>query len=349
MTPPRLVSIIGARPEIVQATPLSEALERAGVREILVHTGQHYDARMSGDLIADTGLRVPDHNLGIGSLEDAQQLQLGEERIGAVLDAERPDGVLVRGDTNGTLAGARAADARGLRLVHVEAGLRSCRQDMPEERNRVLTDRLSTLLAAPTRGAADNLRREGVGGEVHVTGDVLADILLARQSDVPPSGREPGSFVLATVHRNYNTDTRERLQAVLDLLGETAYPVVLPLHPRTRARIDEWQLEVPAAVELTEPATYTQMLALERDAVLVATDSGGVQREAYLWGTPCVTLREETEWTDTVQAGWNVVVGIDRDRFAAALTHTPPAARPPVLGDGRAAGRIADLVHGHLT
>jgi UDP-N-acetylglucosamine 2-epimerase len=340
---PRLVSIIGARPEIVQAAPLSAALS-ASVTEILVHTGQHYDAAMSGDQLFDTRLRAPDHDLEVGSRPDGEQLAVAEERIGEVLDAERPDAVLVRGDTNSTLAGARAAASRGLPLIHVEAGLRSHRNDMPEERNRVLTDRLADLLLAPTEAARLNLEHEGVRGVVAVTGDVMYDMLLGCRDRVPPSGREPGSFVAATVHRNYNTDDPARLNAVMQVLGAADVPVVLPTHPRTRARIREASIEVPRNVELKDPVPYTTMLALERDARLVATDSGGVQREAYMWGVPCATLREETEWVETVETGWNVLVGVDRELFTAALNAPRPARRPPVFGDGHAAQTIAGHV-----
>ena len=340
-TRPRLVSVIGGRPEIIQAAPLSRALEPV-VDEILVHTGQHYDDGLSGGQILATRLPHPAHNLGVGSRSDAEQLALGEERLGRLLDSERPAGVLVRGDTNATLAGARAASARGLPLLHVEAGLRSFRDDMPEERNRVQTDGMSDVLFAPTENGRANLEAEGVRGEIHVTGDVMCDMLLAWARDLPaPPAGEP--YLLATVHRNYNTDDPDRLAAVLDCLEASPWPVKLPLHPRTAAALERSGLDVPAKVELLEPVVYTRMLELERGARAIATDSGGVQREAYLWGVPCVTLREETEWVETVQTGWNAVVGADRDAFRAGLESPVPAERPPVFGDGRAAERIAEV------
>jgi UDP-GlcNAc3NAcA epimerase len=211
---------------------------------------------------------------------------------------------------------------------------------MPEEINRIETDRLADVLFAPTDGARRNLAREGVGGTVFVTGDPLCDILESWRDRVVPA---EGDYVLATVHRNYNTDEPLRLEAVLGCLARSPWPVVFPVHPRTRARIDEWALRVPKHVTLADPVPYTRMLELERGARAIATDSGGVQREAYLWGVPCVTLREETEWTDTVDAGWNTVVGVDADAFAAALARPLPAERPPVFGDGAAAERIARL------
>jgi UDP-N-acetylglucosamine 2-epimerase len=338
---PILMSVIGARPEIIQATPLASAL--AGrVDEVLVHTGQHYDAAMSGDQILDTGLPEPAYNLGVGSLPDLEQLALSEERLGDTMDQVGPDAVLVRGDTNATLAGARAAVARALPLLHVEAGLRSWRADMPEERNRVETDRIADTLFAPTESARANLAAENVLGTVHVTGDPLCDMLLRWAPSLPPSPRA-GEYVLATVHRNYNTDQPERLQQVLECLGASPWPVVFPVHPRTRARVESWGLHVPPQVELHDPVTYSLMLALERAARAVATDSGGVQREAYIWGVPCVTLREETEWVETVDTGWNTLVGADAEAFAAALARERPNEHPPVFGDGQASQKIAQL------
>jgi UDP-N-acetylglucosamine 2-epimerase len=336
---PRLISIIGARPEIIQAAPVSAALAPLA-EEILVHTGQHYDDRMSEAQILDTALPRPRYNLGVGSRGREEQVELAQARLAAVIAEERPDAVIVRGDTNATLSGARAAVAAGLPLMHIEAGLRSWREDMPEEGNRVETDRLSDVLFAPGEGARRNLQAEGVRGTVHVTGDPLCDMLESWRDRIVPAS---GEYLLATVHRNYNTDDAARLATVLACLARSPWSVVFPVHPRTRAKIAEWGLEVPANVELVEPVPYTRMLALERGAQAIATDSGGVQREAYLWGVRCVTLREETEWTDTVDAGWNHVVGIDPDRFADALALPLPDERPPVFGDGTAARRIAAL------
>jgi len=343
---PRLLSIIGSRPEIIQAVPLCAALEPV-VDEILVHTGQHYDTEMSEGQILDTELPRPAHNLDVGSRSHSEQLAVGQERIAAVLESERPDAVLVRGDTNATVSGARAAVAAGLPLMHVEAGLRSWREDLPEEHNRVEADGLSDLLFAPTETARANLEAEDLKGTVHLTGDLLCDMLLAHQRRLgPPAATE--EYVLATVHRNYNTDDPERLAEVLACLGTAPCPVIFPVHPRTRARIAEWELGAPANLELVDPVPYTRMLELERGALAIATDSGGVQREAYLWGVLCLSLRDETEWVETVETGWSVLVGVDAERFAEALARPRPTVRPPVFGDGAAAPRMAALVAGFL-
>jgi UDP-GlcNAc3NAcA epimerase len=342
----RIVSIIGSRPEIVQAAPLSLAYSNC-VEEVLVHTGQHYDPGMSDLQIADLRLPLPEFNLGVGSLPLEKGVEVAEERIARVIESTRPDAVVVRGDTSATIAGARAAVAAGVPLLHVEAGLRSYRQDMPEEHNRIETDGLSDLLFAPCEHARDTLLDEGVQGVVHVTGDVLADVLLATRARLPEGGEE-GEYVLATAHRNYNTDSPERLGAVLDCLRAAERRVILPLHPRTRKSIETWSLELPGNVEVRDPLTYTEMLVLERGAAAIATDSGGVQREAYLWGVPCITLREETEWIETVSTGWNTLVGVDAGKFSEALAKPLPSERPPIFGDGHAAERIAELTVSHL-
>src|SRR3954451_21739936 len=342
----RIVSVIGSRPEIVQGAPVSLALA-SRAEEILVHTGQHYDPGMSDLQIADLHLPLPEFNLGVGSLPPAEAVAVAEERIGRVIAAREPDAVLVRGDTNATIAGARAAVAAGVQLIHVEAGLRSYRDDMPEEANRIETDRISNLLFAPCEHARQTLLSEGIEGTVKVTGDVLADVLLSTRHRLG-EGNEEGTYVLATAHRNYNTDSPERLGAVLACLQAAEHRVVFPLHPRTRKSLETWGLEVPANVEVRDAVTYTEMLTLERDAVAVATDSGGVQREAYLWGVPCVTMREETEWIETVSTGWNTLVGVDAAKFRAALAKPLPDARPPIFGDGHAAERIAALTVSHL-
>lgn len=336
---PRLVSIVGSRPEFIQAASLSAALARY-VEEVIVNTGQHYDSDMAEDQILDVRLPWPAYDLGVGSRSDEEQLAVGEERIAGVLENERPHAVLVRGDTNATLAGTRAAARAGLPVIHVEAGLRSYRSDMPEERNRMETDRLSELLCAPTAGAVEILAREGVSGRVRLTGDVLFDMLVKSRSRIPRSD-EQKPYALATIHRGYNTDSAVRLAEVLDCLAAVRYRVIWPLHPRTRNRVAEFDLRLPPNVEVRPPVTYTTMLSLERDAQVILTDSGGVQREAYMWGVPCITLREETEWTETVDLGWNVLAGVDATVVVDALARSKPVGRPPVFGTGNAARNVA--------
>jgi UDP-GlcNAc3NAcA epimerase len=342
---PRVLSVIGARPEIIQAAPVSAALAPVA-EEILVHTGQHYDRAMSESQILATRLPHPDHNLGVGSCGRSEQLKLAQERLVELIELERPGAVIVRGDTNATLSGARAAAQMGVPLVHVEAGLRSHRADMPEEHNRVETDRLAQILCAPTPAAQRNLLDERVEGEIFVTGDPLCDTLESWRPQITPAGG--GDYVLATIHRNYNTDDPRRLRAVLACLARSPMPVMMPLHPRTRARIEGWGLTVPAEVKLLPPVPYTRMLELERGARAIATDSGGVQREAYLWGVRCVTLREETEWIDTVSTGWNTLVGVDPQAFEAALSRPLPLHRPAIFGDGDAAQRIVEVITSFL-
>jgi UDP-GlcNAc3NAcA epimerase len=346
LTRPRLLSVIGARPEIIQAAPVSAALT-AHVDETLVHTGQHYDPEMSGLQIADLQLPVPDYNLGVGSLPDREQVDATTQGLTDLIGDLRPDGVLVRGDTNATLAGARAAKHHDLPLFHVEAGLRSFRSDMPEERNRIETDQISDVLFPPSEGAKRQLELEGIEGVIHVVGDPMADVLLSTRERLP-AAIEGEPYIVATVHRNYNTDDPERLKAVMDCLGSVDVKVILPLHPRTKAALQRDGLTPPANVELRQPVTYGQMLMLERGAVAVATDSGGVQREAYNWAVPCITLREETEWVETVETGWNTLVGADAAQFRAAFERERPTAHPPIFGDGHAAERIAAHVADHL-
>jgi UDP-N-acetylglucosamine 2-epimerase len=351
-----ILTIVGARPQFIKAAPVSQAL-RARHREVLVHTGQHYDANMSDVFFAELGIPEPDANLGIGSGSHGQQTGRMLMAIEEVLLAERPDWLLVYGDTNSTLAAALAAVKLGVPVAHVEAGLRSFNRAMPEEHNRVLTDHCADLLFCPTLTAVNLLAAEGLTAGVHLVGDVMVDALrqhaaLARQrSDaLARLGLGPQSYLLATVHRPYNTDAPDNLRSIFAALGDiyrqSRQPVVLPLHPRTRRQLDAWGLQPPAGVRLLDPVGYLDMLALEQAAALILTDSGGVQKEAYTFAVPCITLRPETEWVETVQAGWNVVVGADRDAIVQAATQHrwPDGPPPPLFGDGHAAERIVAVL-----
>jgi UDP-N-acetylglucosamine 2-epimerase len=350
----RVATVVGARPQFIKAAPVSSALRSAGHREILVHTGQHYDHGMSAVFFDELAIPEPDVNLGIGSGSHAAQTGRMLEAIERVLLDERPDAVVVYGDTNSTLAGALAACKLGTPLAHVEAGLRSFNRAMPEEHNRVLTDHCAEVLLCPTVTAVRNLAREGITAGVHLVGDTMydavvrfADVAAARSTALEDLRLEPRSYALATVHRAYNTDDAETLRRLVGALEALPTTVVFPVHPRTRARLAQLGLD-PASeqLRLIEPVGYLDMLVLERNARVVLTDSGGMQKEAYFLGVPCVTLRPETEWVETVEAGWNVVAGTDPGAIVAAAARTdwpvPPA--PAVFGAGDAADRIVNIL-----
>ncbi len=347
----RVCSIVGARPQFIKAAIVSRALAQAGIEEILIHTGQHYDVQLDRIFFEELGLPAPHVHLGVGSGTHAVQTGQMMIRLEAALLAlqPKPDWVLVYGDTNSTLAGALVAAKLKLPLAHVEAGLRSFNRFMPEEINRVVTDHLSQLLFAPTPTAVENLRREGITQGVYLTGDVMAEAVrcyaeIARRR-VPLESlttHAPGAYYVATVHRAENTDDPSRLQGIFEGLGQLALPVILPLHPRTRARLDG-TIWVPANVELREPVGYLAMLTLVQHARAVLTDSGGLQKEAIWLGIPCITLREETEWVETLEGGWNQLVGADPDRIAAAATKRPTG-KPLLPQTESASAHIAQLL-----
>jgi UDP-N-acetylglucosamine 2-epimerase len=347
----KIVTVVGARPQFIKAAPVSQALRRQH-QEVLVHTGQHYDREMSDLFFEELAIPRPDYELGIGSGPHGWQTGQMLQRLEEVLLAVKPDWVLVYGDTNSTLAGALAAVKLQIPVAHVEAGLRSFNRTMPEEHNRVLTDHCADLLFCPTQTAVNLLAAEGITHGVHLVGDVMLDALrthgaLARaQSDLPARlGLPPRGYALATIHRPYNTDDPARLAVVLQALAGLAQPVVFPVHPRTRAALTRSGLTLPANVIALDPIGYLDMLALEQTAALIVTDSGGVQKEAYCFAVPCVTLRPETEWVETIAAGWNRLAWGNAELVVEAARRpwptTPPA---PVFGDGRAAERIVGLL-----
>lgn len=347
----KIVTVVGARPQFIKATPVSLAL-RPRAHEVLVHTGQHYDELMSDVFFQEMALPRPDYHLGVGSASHGRQT--GEMIAGVedVLLVEKPDAVLVYGDTNSTLAGALAAVKLHVPVAHVEAGMRSFDKTMPEEVNRVLTDHVSTLLLCPTETAVRNLADEGLRAGVHLVGDVMYDALLRflplardRAPALEHLALESGRYVLATVHRAANTDDEGRLDSIVRGLAQLDWPVVFPVHPRTEKALAAAGIAIPANVRTTPPFGYLDMLALEGRARLIVTDSGGVQKEAYILGVPCLTLRNETEWPETVEAGWNCLVGTDPERLAAAARGlAPPSERPSLFGDGVAAERVASLI-----
>ncbi len=346
-----IATIVGARPQFIKAAPVSRAL--AGTfHEVMIHTGQHYDYGMSEVFFEEMEMRPPDFNLGIGGGSHAEQTGKMLIEIEEVLDSLKPDYVLVYGDTNSTLAGALAAAKAQIPLAHVEAGLRSYNRTMPEEINRVLTDHVSTLLFCPTDRAVQNLLKEGITNGVHRVGDVMYDALLhnlalaRKHSHILRSlGVKKGEYALATVHRAANTDDHARLTSILEALGSLSKPVIFPVHPRTRKIIGEMGLAVSQNVKLIEPLGAFDVLVLQENADCILTDSGGMQKEAYLLGVRCITLREETEWVETVEAGWNRLAGVDKNAIRAAFENWHPSGeRPALYGDGQAAGEICEIL-----
>jgi UDP-GlcNAc3NAcA epimerase len=344
----RVLTVIGNRPQFVKAAAVSDRL-RTGAREVLVHTGQHYDDDLSRVFFDELELPRPDHHLDLGGGSNTSQTARMLAELEPLLAGERPDVVLVYGDTNSTLAGALAGAQAGVPVAHVEAGMRSYDRTMPEELNRVLADHAASLLLCSSERAAGTLRGEQVVGQVAVVGDVMVDVahMLAprareRTEALAAAGVEPGSYLLATAHRAGNVDDPARLARLVEVLLAVPEPVVLPLHPRTRARLEAAGLmtRLDGQVRLAPPLGYLDFTALLLHARAVLTDSGGVQKEAYLAGVPCVTLRAVTEWTETVDAGWNTLVDLDATAAVAALERPLPAERPPLYGDGRAGERV---------
>ena len=347
----RITTVIGARPQFIKAAVVSRELNKAGVDEVLVHTGQHYDEEMSAVFFDELGIPKPAINLNVGSGSHA--MQTGEIIVRLeefLLDGPKPDYVLVYGDTNSTIAGALVASKLQMPLAHVEAGLRSFNRTMPEEINRVVTDRLSSLLFCPTQTAVDNLRDEGITDGVHLTGDVMLDATLLF-ADLAERHRplrsiaplEENAYYIATIHRAENTDDPDRLKRIFEGLGRVGAPVTVPLHPRTKGVLGG--ITIPENVHITSPVGYLSMLSLVRYARGVFTDSGGLQKEAVWLGVPCVTLRDETEWVETTERGWNRVVGADPDRIAEAVSN-PPEPPAPVFAEPGAAKRTAVILAG---
>ncbi|HKZ90439.1 MAG TPA: UDP-N-acetylglucosamine 2-epimerase (non-hydrolyzing) [Thermoplasmata archaeon] len=348
----KIASVVGARPQFIKAAPVSREVRRHNV-EILIHTGQHYDETMSDVFFEVLEIPRPDYNLGVGSGSHAVQTAEMMRGLEGVLEKEAPDLVLVYGDTNSTLAGALVAAKRHVPVGHVEAGLRSFNRTMPEEINRVMSDHLSELLFCPTQTAVDNLRREGITKGVHLVGDVMYDVALhsaqaARGRDIVERlGLRPGDYVLVTLHRPGNVDDRETLRGIVDALVRCGRPVVFPVHPRTRKNLEAFGLweALRGKVTAIDPVDYLDFLALLMKAQKVATDSGGVQKEAYFFGVPCVTLRDETEWIETVEDGWNAVVGTETEDILHAIANfNPTGTKAKSFGDGHAAERIARIL-----
>jgi UDP-GlcNAc3NAcA epimerase len=339
----KILSVVGNRPQFVKSAPLSVALRERGIEEVVLHTGQHYDRELSQVFFEELGLGEPDYRLEARTADLAAMIP----GIRDALDAERPDWTLVYGDTNSTLAGARAAVAAAVPVVHVEAGLRSGDLSMPEERNRIEVDGAAQLLLCPDERSRATLEAEGVAGEIRVVGDVMADacfrlapVARERSRILDRLGVEPGAYLLVTLHREANVRP-ERLRRIVAGLRRLTEPLVFPAHPRTRAALEANGLDLPTI----EPLGYLDLAALASQARAILTDSGGLQKEAYWYGVPCVTLRPSTEWVDTVEVGANVLVDDDPDRIEAAVAAARmPAERPPLYGDGHASERVAEAL-----
>lgn len=365
----KVVTVVGARPQFIKAAAVSRAIRKynmenpaSQIGENIIHTGQHYDHNMSQVFFKELDIPTPNYNLGIGSGPHGEQTGRMLDAVEKVLDEEKPDWLLVYGDTNSTLAGALAASKMHIPVAHVEAGLRSYNRKMPEEINRVLTDHVSKLLLCPTTTAVENLRREGILSGVYQVGDVMFDCMLHYRAKIENSspvltalGLRRGDFVLATVHRAENTDSEENLQEIFEAFNEIAkqIPVLVTLHPRTQKYLTNYGINVSPGVRLLEPVTYLQMIELECNARAILTDSGGVQKEAFFAGTPCITLREETEWVETVECGANILCGASKSRIVDAFINLEKL-KPEIdlvfklYGNGKASDKIVNLLNGEL-
>lgn len=351
----KIASIVGARPQFIKAAPVSRALVPY-FKEILIHTGQHYDYGMSEVFFAEMEMKPPDFNFGIGGGTHAEQTGKMLIELEKVFNSVKPDCILVYGDTNSTLAGALAAAKAQIPLAHVEAGLRSYNRAMPEEINRVLTDHVSESLFCPTDVAVENLSKEGIINGVHRVGDVMYDALLynlnlahGKSQILEKLGLEKGRYALATVHRAANTDEKSRLSSIVEAFGSLSSQIIFPIHPRTRKMMQEWGILVNSNILLIEPVGHYDMLVLQENANAILTDSGGVQKEAYLLGVRCITLREETEWVETVKAGWNKLTGVDikmiKDTFDSWF---PETERLFLYGEGKAAIEMSEILKAKL-
>lgn len=352
----KILTVIGARPQFIKAATVSNKIRRNGNTEILVHTGQHYDNNMSDIFFKELGIPKPDYNLSIGSSNHGHQTGSMLMALEDIYLKEKPDMVLVYGDTNSTLAGSLCASKLLIPVAHVEAGLRSFNKAMPEEQNRILTDHISELLFTPTLTAVNNLKAENVTKGVHNVGDVMYDavnLFKERAKEVSTITRDldlaPESYILSTIHRAENTDSIERLTSIIKALSECGKKIILPLHPRTKKFISEYNLHVGDNIKIIDPVGYLEMLALQENSAKIVTDSGGVQKEAYFLKKPCITMRDETEWVETVNNGWNVIVGSDSNKIKNAIENFNPTGTPAsAFGSGDTSSLITDIIEDYL-
>jgi UDP-GlcNAc3NAcA epimerase len=350
----KIVTVLGARPQFIKAAAVSRRFSEH-FDEVLVHTGQHYDPNMSDVFFDELGIPKPAHHLNIGSGSHGAQTGRMIEAIENVILEEKPDFLMVYGDTNSTIAGALAATKLHISVIHVEAGLRSFNRRMPEEKNRVLTDHISDLLFVPTQAAVENLETEGLTKGVHLVGDVMYDGILhfsglakEKSGILEKLGLNEGGFHLCTIHRAENTDHPERLRAIFEGLKRSGETIVLPLHPRTRKYLSDYGIAPAENIMIVEPLGYLDMVRLESTAKKIVTDSGGVQKEAFFLGKPCITMRDETEWVETVDSDWNTITGADGSKIQDAIRNfDPKGERPGVFGDGRSVEKMIGIIEAH--
>lgn len=343
----KIVTVIGARPQFIKAAAVSTKL-RIKHDEIILHTGQHYDKNMSDIFFNELEIPTPDYNLNVGSGSHGYQTGMMLLKIEEILIKEKPDMLLVYGDTNSTIAGALAASKLLIPVAHVEAGLRSFNMKMPEEQNRILTDHISKYLFAPTKTAVDNLKNEGITKGVYNTGDVMYDAVLhfgeiakRKSTIIKRLGLNCGEYILATIHRAENTNDINRLKNIVEAMNESGENIVLPLHPRTKKFIVDYDLRFGENINIIEPVGYLDMIKLEENCKKIVTDSGGVQKEAFFFGKPCITIREETEWIETVRNGWNTIVGNDKIKIKGGIrSFKPNKQREKFFGNGDASAKI---------
>lgn len=347
----KILTVIGARPQFIKAAAVSKKIRQMH-DEVLVHTGQHYDENMSKIFFDELEIPKPDYNLSIGSGNHGSQTGQMLIKLEEIYTEVKPDLVLVYGDTNSTLAGALCASKLLIPVAHIEAGLRSFNMRMPEEQNRILTDHLSKYLFVPTDSAESNLANEGIKRGVYNIGDVMYDGILhfkriadSKSKIIDELKLQPNSYILTTIHRAENTDDINRLKNIIEALNESGVNIVLPLHPRTRKYIESYGLRIADNIKIIDPVGYLDMIKLEQHAIKIVTDSGGVQKEAFFNKKPCITMRDETEWVETVENGWNVIVGTNKNKILDAIMNfTPSSEQKYIFGDGNAAEKIVNIL-----
>lgn len=347
----KILTVIGARPQFIKAAVVSRKI-RLENEEVIIHTGQHYDENMSKIFFEELNIPFPDYNLNVGSGNHGEQTGKMLIKIEEIILKEKPDCLLVYGDTNSTIAGALAASKLLIPVAHVEAGLRSFNMDMPEEQNRRLTDHISSYLFTPTQTAVNNLKNEGITKNVHNVGDVMFDSILhftdvarSKSKIIEKLHLKEKEYILATIHRAENTNNIHRLTNIVEALSESGEKIVLPLHPRSQKYIKDYGLKFSENVKIVDPVGYLDMIMLEANSKKIVSDSGGVQKEAFFLDIPCITLRDETEWVETVENGWNVIVGADKDKIKKAILEFEPAkTKINSFGNGDASEKIVNIL-----